>query len=80
MGKLFEISIAGRKCLCVSGKVVSWSIHWDIRLLVAMLTFETLELYIVRPVVDGRPREATGGLLEATGQFPRTDFGPVSGI
>ena len=30
------ISIARRKCLCVSGKVVLWSKHFDIRMLVPM--------------------------------------------
>ena len=30
MGKVLEISIAGWKCLCVSGKVALWSKHFDI--------------------------------------------------
>ena len=36
MGQFLEISIAGRKCLCVSGKVVLWSKHFDIIILVPM--------------------------------------------
>ena len=36
MGKLPEISIARQKCLCVSGKVVVWSKHFDIVILVPM--------------------------------------------
>ena len=45
----------------------------------ASVVFETLGLYIVRPVVNGRPLEAPGGPLEAMGgnrgQFPLADFG-----
>ena len=36
MGNYLEISIAGRKCLCVSGKVVLWSKQFEIRVLVPM--------------------------------------------
>ena len=36
MGNLLEISVARRKCLCVSGKVVLWSAHFDIIVLVPM--------------------------------------------
>ena len=35
-GNFLEISIARRKCLCVSRKVVLWSKHFDIRILVPM--------------------------------------------
>ena len=28
MGQILEISVAGQKCLCVSGKVVLWSKHF----------------------------------------------------
>ena len=34
---ILEFSIAGWQCLCVSGKVVLWSKHFDIRVLVPML-------------------------------------------
>ena len=34
MGHFLDISIAGRKCLCVSGNVISWSKHFDIIILV----------------------------------------------
>ena len=37
MGNFLEISIAGRKCLCVSGKIVLWSKHFAIRIVVPML-------------------------------------------
>ena len=36
IGNFLEISIAGRKCLCVTGKVVLWSKHFDIIILVPM--------------------------------------------
>ena len=36
MGNILEISVARRKCLCVAGKVVLWSTHFDIRILVPM--------------------------------------------
>ena len=32
IGNFLEISFAGRKCLCVSGKVALWSRHFDIRI------------------------------------------------
>ena len=32
----FDISIAGRKYLCMSREVVLWPIHWDIRICVPM--------------------------------------------
>ena len=32
MGSFLECSIARRKILCVSGKVVIWSTHWGIRM------------------------------------------------
>ena len=35
-GFYLEISVARRKCLCVSGKVFLWSTHFDIRILVPM--------------------------------------------
>ena len=40
MGQFLEISIAGRKYLCVSGNVVLWSKHFDIIILVPMLYSE----------------------------------------
>ena len=36
VGVFLEMSIAGRKCLCESGKVFLWSIHWAILMLVSM--------------------------------------------
>ena len=72
-GHFLQISIARRNCLCVSGKVVLWSIHKDIENLVP-LSHLTPRNYIYRPSPrqreatggHGRPREATGGPLEAT--------------
>ena len=79
-----EISIAGRKRLCMSGKVVLWSKHFDIRIYVSISYLKSGTIYIVGPVIDGRPREAPGNHgrpRETTGgQFPRTDFGLVKGL
>ena len=36
MGQILEVSITGRKCLCVSRNVVLWSKHFDIIVLVPM--------------------------------------------
>ena len=36
MGTFLDISIAGPKCLCACGKVVLWSKHFDIKMLVPM--------------------------------------------
>ena len=57
MGDILEISIARRQCLRVSGKVVLWSIHFDIRILVPM-SYSELWKYIYLP--SRRQREATG--------------------
>ena len=57
-GIFLQIWIARRKCLCVSGKVVLWSIHWDIRVLVPIRYFN-LWNYIYLP--SSRQREAAGG-------------------
>ena len=79
MAIFLQFSIARRKCLRVPRKVVLWSIHWDIRILVPMLYLK-LWTYIYRP--SRCQREATGGhrrFLEVTGgsisQFALTDFG-----
>ena len=37
MSKFLVISIARRKCLCVSGKLVLWSIYFYLKILVPML-------------------------------------------
>ena len=37
IGKILEISVAGQKYMCVSGKVVLWSTHFDITTLVPVL-------------------------------------------
>ena len=71
-------------------KVTLWSIHWGIG---PNVIFETLAIYIYRYIyitsapsstVTGRPREATAGPLETTGehrgQFPHTAFGLVHRI
>ena len=76
MGIFLEISIARRRCLCVSGRWVygrkTLTVEFG-----SQSRISTLEsIYIVRPVVNGKLRKATGGLLETTGnhrgQFPRT--------
>ena len=36
MRKILEISVARRKYLCVTGKVVLWSTHFDIRIVIPM--------------------------------------------
>ena len=36
MGKILVMSVARRKCLCVSGKVILWPTHFDIKMLVPM--------------------------------------------
>ena len=58
MRKFLEISIAGRKCMCVSGKVALWPKHFDIRILVPM-SYLKLWSYIYGP--SRHHREATGG-------------------
>ena len=79
MGKMLEISTARQKCLCVSGKLVLWSKHFDIKVLVAI---SYLKLWNYMYCLSHRRRGATEGPLETTsdhkGQFPRTDSGAVT--
>ena len=59
MRTILEISVAGRKCLWVSGKVVLWSTHFYIRILVPMLYLKLYDhifiyIYIRNRLVDKR--------------------------
>ena len=53
MGNFLDISVAACRCLCVSGKVVLWSKHFDIIMLVPMLYLKFCDhIYIYRKLVD----------------------------
>ena len=61
MGIFLEMSIAGRKCMCVSRKVVLCSKHFDFRILVPMSYFK-LWNYIY--CLSRRQRKAIGAPLK----------------
>ena len=82
-GKFLEISIAGRKCMCVSGRLALWSGHFDIRFLVPMSYLE-LWNYIYcpsrcqreAPGHDGRPRETREASSRAQNSAQQRKFSP----
>ena len=62
MGHFLEISIAGRKCLCVPRKVASRSKHFDIILLVPMFYLKLCKNRMVGKKGNKNERETLGSI------------------